>query len=284
MKFRILWYLIFILIIVRCQKNTSSFITNQSEIQEIDYDKYQTLISENDAHDPDKFYWFTIDIRDSAAFGEGYIYDAINIDLNTVLDTSSGQLINNGIGLTKLIKTGNGIIAYSDSNDNHAMRFCKALQQLETYPFIYYYNGGVKDWRINHHDYLCVDIDHFIDWHEHHYPFQEGSHYLIDVNPATWYTGEETLNGHIPGAINIPIDSAVVRDEQGNPWLVNHGIYLKNKIPDKKATLYFYNVGRLCALGNHFAWALLQLEYENAYRLPRGYDQWEKAGKEFETE
>ena len=83
--------------------------------------------------------------------------------------------------------------------------FARAVAFLG-YEKVFYYPGGIADWR-DHSDYLVLSYEGFRKWYDEFCPFDDGEHYLIDVNEVEDYTGNSTHipggGGHIPAATLI---------------------------------------------------------------------------------
>jgi rhodanese-related sulfurtransferase len=164
-----------------------------SEDQLITYDELKALIDDNAAMENTTI----VDVRSAAAWKEGYIPEAINIEYDAVLDAFGG-LKDGGAALTSIVTNKDGtLVIYGTGTDNASLFAARAIQS--GYTEVKFYQGGMADWRESHGDYLYINYEGFRQWYDAACPFIDGENYLVDAHPPSLYTDY----GHIPGAINI---------------------------------------------------------------------------------
>jgi len=216
-----------------------------------------------------------IDVRPAADFNAGHIQDAINIPLDTFCSTT-GVLVNNGEALTSVVADkGTKIIAYCAGYGNDVI-FANAAVKLN-YTKVYYYKGGTADWSDNG-DYYVIEYSAFKSWHDAENPFDDGDNYLIDDLPVAWYTGDDPAHpgGHIPGAINIPVE--LWADADGNP--IADGAAFTAIVADKEAKVIIYCGNPTCGKSLMGAKAAVKMGYKNVFRFQGGQSVWKDNGND----
>ena len=143
------------------------------------------------------------------------------------------------------------------------------------YTNVYRYEWGVKEWVDN--NYLVIEYESFKKWHEGKLPFDDGENYLIDDLPEQWYTGEDTDHpgGHIPGAINLPID--LWGDGDGP---VNDGKAFTDIVTNKDAKVVIYCGNSKCGKSLTGVKVAVELGYSNVFRYQGGWQEWQDEGNE----
>lgn len=246
-------------------------------LAEIDYEGCRAAIAASQAHDPTGW-TYLVDVRDAASYDAGYIQNAINIPYDHLLD-DDGSVVEEGDAVPSVVAHGYPVIVYSQSDDGRALAFARAMQTIG-YDEVHYYPGGVEDWRSLNRDYLCIGYAAFKSWYDAHHPFDEGTDFLIDVDLPGWYSGATAEIGHIPDALNLPIEEVFWLDENDALQLVDEGAALIGLVPDSDAVIVFYNVGRVCPRSGGMVQAARLLGYTNVFRFERGLDQWMQNGNE----
>lgn len=92
-----------------------------------------------------------------------------------------------------------------------------------------------------------------------------GKAIVIDVLPRRKFRA-----GHIPGAINIPVDEIEQRGSQ--------------LLGDRSTRLIVYCAGPVCPLGAESVSLLTKLGYSQVSLFPGGLEEWRASGRELETE
>lgn len=215
-----------------------------------------------------------IDVRTKADFAAGHLQNAINVDLADIKG-SDGALLAGGKALTDAVSDKDStLVLYCFGYGNDA-DFAKLAIDLG-YSSVFRYAGGTQDWVEENGDYLVIEYEGFKAWHDAKFPFDDGSHYLIDDLPEAWYTGEDTAHpgGHIPGALNLPAE--LFADGEGNP--VDQGTALTSLVPDKEATLVIYCGNPACGKSLMGVKAAVKLGYRHVYRYQGGWQEWQDEG------
>ncbi|MCP4714344.1 MAG: rhodanese-like domain-containing protein, partial [Deltaproteobacteria bacterium] len=217
---------------------------------------------------------YLIDVRSADAHDSGSLQNSINISLSDLVD-SFGTIISNGAALTNIVTAKNAqIITYCDGF-GIAQQFADAAAELG-YTSVFFYKGGLTEWQSTRGDYVVMGYDSFKDWHASNFPFEDGKTYLISANARSWYLGEESQEGHIPGAVNIP--SHTVIDDDGN--LVDNGSALSSIAADTTAQMVIYCGSYTCGFSLTLARAAVQMGYSKVCRYQEGYDMWKVEGNE----
>lgn len=225
-------------------------------------------------------YWVNlIDFGDMEDFNAGHIPFAENIELHFFID-SNGYIVNDGRAITQRFDDRWEFIVYSSSNDTIAYWAAKSIERLG-YSRVRFYEGGLEDWQDRYGDYLHMNEAGFNSWYNTFYPFDDTLQVLVDVHPASWFSGEEELLGHIPGAVNIPI-SSLVDTVNGNLTLVDGGVALKEIVSGTSARIVVYDSENSREMSKAFMAAAMELGYDNLYLFPGGYDAWIANGWELE--
>ncbi len=225
-------------------------------------------------------FWINIiDFGNQEDYDAGFIDFARHIPLERLVD-SSGYLVNQGKVITANYDDQWPFIVYSSSNDTIAFHIAHLIQALG-YSRVYFYEGGPDDWQ-EHGAALNLTYKGFMDWYNTHHPFTDTLQFLVDVQPESWYNGSGPLEGHIPGAINIP--AGTVADTLDNELvLVDDGKALTDTIPYDISKIVVYS-SRECLSKEHaFLEAAQQLGYNQLYRFPSGYETWKEKGNAFEN-
>ena len=229
----------------------------------------------------DRIQVFTIvDVRSPEEWHAGSIQDAINIPYDTVLDAKR-NLVNGGEAFTSIVTDpGKDVVIYGATAEN-SRTFARAVAFLG-YEKVFYYPGGIADWR-DHSDYLVLSYEGFRKWYDEFCPFDDGEHYLIDVNEVEDYTGNSTHipggGGHIPAATLIDNRTFVKID--GSNELKNGATAFTDALPDKNANIVIYCSGDYCPISEYAAEvAVFNLGYTNVYRFEGGWVEWEEQGNE----
>jgi rhodanese-related sulfurtransferase len=216
-----------------------------------------------------------IDVRRPDEFAAGHLQDAINIDIEDLID-QQGNLINNGSALTSVVEDkSEKIVAYCFGYGKDK-DFADVAGDLG-YTNVYRYEGGTNDWS-QHGNYFVIEYEAFKKWHKAKYPFDDNENFLIDVLPVDWYTGDDPSHpgGHIPGAINIPIEEWVNSDGS----LIDSGNAFTTIITDKDATVVIYCGNWSCGKSLLGVKGAVALEYTKVYRYQGGWEEWKNEGNE----
>lgn len=225
-------------------------------------------------------YWVNvIDLGDTEDFNAGHIPFAENIELHFFID-SSGYIVNGGKAITQRYDDTWEFVVYSSSNDTIAYWAAKAIERLG-YSRVRFYTGGLEDWQKRYGDFLYMNEAGFTAWYNAHFPFEDTLEVLMDIHPASWFTGEEELAGHIPGAINVPVAS-LVDTVNGMLTLVDGGVALTGMVPDPSARIVVYDAENSREMVEAFMAAAMELGYNNLYLFPGGYEAWLGSGGELE--
>ena len=179
-----------------------------------------------------------IDIRDSASYNKEHIEDSINITRKKLADDIKN------LPKDKLTV----IISYNFENKDIIGDVIKLLKN-SGFNNIKVLSGGISNWKENNNpligdgdpesnvdlskvEYLLPEqVKLAID---NHYPFL-----IIDARPKLLFLG-----GHIPGAINIPLNEL---EKQKNKISATDEIvvYARNELEDFKASVKLYDLGFL---------------------------------------
>lgn len=222
-----------------------------------------------------------IDVRPEANYKNGYIQNAVNIDLEDLIDGATGQLIDGGIALTSVVtdKTAK-IITYCDGYGKD-LQFANTAADLG-YTHVQFYAGGTAEWWDTEHEFLVKHYDAFKSWFDNHYPFDDGDHYLISANLASWYTGEEIQDGHIPCAINICNDDVIAStNDDGTVNLLDSGSVLSAAVPDLDSKLIIYCGSMTCGRSLALCKAAVDMGYARVWRYQGGYNTWIAEGNAY---
>lgn len=256
---------------------------NQEEyyLREVSHDElldYVTIMYDSNTT---RFDLTIIDLSDNATYQQGHIPHAVNIELPLLVDTA-GYIVNNARTLTANYDRNQVLLFYSSTNDTVEYTVAKMAQLLD-YRKVLYYDGGKQEWQDEYGDCLWIDYPVFEEYQESVFEGNDSTVYLVDVHPRSWYLGEETLNGHIPGAINIPLEQVV--DKQAATFsLRDSGRVIPEHIPHKSSTIILYDSNSSSNLAIDFALALKMLGYKNSFLLRRGYELWIEKGNALETD
>ncbi|MDJ0765767.1 MAG: rhodanese-like domain-containing protein [Myxococcota bacterium] len=215
-----------------------------------------------------------IDVRESADFVNGHIQNAINIPLSTLRD-EAGQLINGGQALTNVIpEQDTHIVTYCFGWGNE-LTFAQAAADLG-YTKVYYYTGGTEEWDTKP-NYYVVEFEGFKAWHAANAPFDNGTSYLVDDLPPEWYAGTDPdhPDGHIPCAVNLPIEEWATSDGQ----MVNNGAAFESAFPNKNATVVIYCGNSECGKSLVGVQVAATLGYTDVYRYQGGQKEWIEMGE-----
>jgi len=237
------------------------------EVVEVTYEELKASIQAGED-------FVLIDVRTAADWSAGHIQNAINIPLETLVD-KNGTLINDGKALTDVVADkGKKIVAYCFGYGND-LKFAQEALELG-YAEVYRYEWGTAEWVDEKHDYLVNEYDGFKAWYDAKSPFDGGADYLIDVLPEAWYTGDDTAHpgGHIPGAINIPIE--LIADKDGK--LIDGGKALTDVAADKAATVVIYCGNASCGKSLTGVQKAVELGYTNVLRYQGGWQEWQDKG------
>jgi 3-mercaptopyruvate sulfurtransferase SseA len=113
----------------------------------------------------------------------------------------------------------------------------------------------------------------FKEWHKEYYPFEDTLKAVVDIHPYAWFSGTSVLDGHIPGALNIPSDE-LVGSTGGVLSLKNEGAILTELIPDKEAKIIVYDSEGESERAQNFLWGARELNYNQLFLFQNGYDEW----------
>ncbi|MEX2369489.1 MAG: rhodanese-like domain-containing protein [Bacteroidales bacterium] len=269
--------LLFLILVSSCIRTPDEEVYFLSEIY---YSELRDLLVDLDESVRDEYWINFIDVGDREDYGDGYIRYAENLEMKFILDTA-GVLINNGRAVKERFDEQRTCIVYSSTHDTVAYLAAQILQFLG-YTKIYFYEGGITDW-LAHGDYLNMTYHGFKSWHSGSFPFEDTLVALVDIHPDPWYRGLEVLEGHIPGAINIPADS-LIKMENGTFSLVDEGKFLTENIPDRSARIVVYDSEGASDKSAGFLEAAGFLEYERVYLFQSGYNEWIANGNPVVTE
>ena len=196
-----------------------------SEGNFITYDELKALLIDADAMKNATI----VDVRPQSEWNAGFIPKAVNIEHDTFID-QFGRLQDGGGALTSIVTSKDTtLIIYGSGTDNARLFAAKAIKL--GYSDVKCYAGGIADWREAHGDYLWLTYEGFRQWYDTQCPFDDDTNYLVDVHPASLYTG-----GHIPGAINIT-------SRHFTPWFPDDVQEITDVISNKEAAVVFYCVG-----------------------------------------
>jgi rhodanese-related sulfurtransferase len=239
--------------------------------KEVEFADVKTLMAEGEAA--------IIDVRPVAAFENGCIQDARNIDVEDLID-QYGDIIDSGSALTSVVADkSKKLLLYCDGYGKDK-QFADAAIKLG-YKKVNYYAGGIADWQGVHGDYLVIAYNAFKGWHDDFFPFEAGTNYLISANLNSWYTGAEVQLGHIPGAVNLPSPEVATRAADGTLSLVDEGKALTDLITDKTAKVIIYCGSITCGRSKDVADAAVMLGYTKVYRYQGGYAEWIAEGNSY---
>ena len=189
------------------------------------YEELKALLNDTDAMENDTI----VDVRSQSEWTAGFIPNAVNIAHETFID-QFGMLRDGGEALTSIVTNKeNKLVIYGSGSDTARLFASKAVQI--GYKDVKFYEGGMAAWREVHGDYLWITYEGFRQWYDALCPFDDGGNYLVDVHPASLYTG-----GHIPGAINIT-------SRHFAPWFPDDVQELTDVISNKEVKIVFYCVG-----------------------------------------
>lgn len=247
--------------------------------QEIYYPEIKKSVQNLDTTLRDQYWVNVIDFGDRADFNAGHIPFAENIELDFFID-SNGYIVNAGRAITQRYDDRWEFIVYSSSNDSIAYWAAKAIERLG-YSRVRFYVGGLRDWQQTHGDFLHMNETGFTSWYNAHFPFDDSLDVLVDVQPSAWFTGEEELAGHIPGAVNIPVAS-LVDTVNGVFSLVDGGSALSGVVPYTSARIVLYDTDKSRKMSEAFMAAASMMGYDSLYLYPNGYETWVDKGRELE--
>jgi len=216
-----------------------------------------------------------IDVRTPTDYAAGHLQNAINIDLTELMD-QSGAVLDGGSALTSVVTDkSTRIVAYCFGWGNDE-DFADIAVELG-YTSVYRYEGGTDDWA-THENYLVIEYASVINWHDAYYPFGDGENYLIDDLPVDWYTGDDPDHpgGHIPGAINIPVE--LWADADGDP--VDGGTAFTGVVAETDAKVVVYCGNWSCGKSLMGVKAAAALGYTNVFRYQGGWEEWIEEGNE----
>jgi len=215
-----------------------------------------------------------IDVRPESDYTAGHIQDAIHIDLATFVD-SNGNLLNEGEALTSVVTDKDRMIVTYCVGYGKDKTFAETAVDLG-YTDVHYYTGGTEDWSANG-DYYVIEYAAFKTWHDAKHPFDDGKNFLFDVLPVDWYTGDDLAHpgGHIPGAINLPIETWYAN---GN--LVESGKVFTDIVTDKTAKVIIYCGDPACGKSLSGAIAAVGMGYTNVFRFQGGQQVWRDNGND----
>lgn len=237
------------------------------EIQEISFDELKAALDASED-------MVLIDVRTATDWSAGHIQNAINIPLEAVVD-KNGALVDGGKALTDAVpdKT-KKIVAYCFGYGND-LTFAEAALDLG-YGNVFRYEWGTAEWVDSKHEFLVVEYDGFKAWYDAAFPFDTGKDYLVDVLPVAWYTGEDAAHpgGHIPGAVNIPIE--LFANQDGT--LVDGGKALTDVATSKDGTLVIYCGNMACGKSLVGVKKAVELGYTKVFRYQGGWQEWQDEG------
>lgn len=185
-----------------------------------------------------------VEIIDLLINGEKTV-EQISREVNITLANASQHL--QSLKSMKILRTRRykNYVYYSIAND----RFIQVWQGLRD--FVLKNNVEVRqtidDFRKGIGEFQTISLSDYLD------KMMQEEHILIDVRPE-----DEFINGHIQGAISIPID----RLEEHLSELKNHD------------NIIIYCRGPLCVFADQAASHLSGMGYK-AYRMEEGYQDWE---------
>lgn len=246
-------------------------------LSEINYPELRGTINQLDPDKREQYWVNLIDLGDREDFNAGHIPFAENLELGFFIDTN-GYIVNGGKAITQRYDDRWEFIIYSSSNDTIAYWAAKSIGRLG-YSRVRFYEGGAEDWQGVHGDYLLKNETGFTDWYDANFPFGDSLEVLVDVHPSTWFSGEEQLAGHLPGAVNIPAAS-LVDTVDGVLTLKNGGMALTGSIPWRTARIVVYDSQGAEEMSKAFLTAAMELGYNNVYLFPGGYESWLESGRD----
>lgn len=216
-----------------------------------------------------------VDVRKRNEFDGGHLQDAINIDMEDLVD-QSGNLIDDGAALTSVVTDkSKKLVAYcfGYGKDKDFADLAVSLG----YKDVWRYQWGTNDWA-DQGDYFVIEYQAFLNWHTNKHPFDDGENYLVDVLPVAWYSGEDPSNpgGHIPGAVNVPIEEFA--DSEGN--LIDGGSAFSSVFANREAVLVIYCGNWSCGKSQVATQAAVDMDYVRAYRYQGGWQEWQDMGNE----
>ncbi len=270
----------FIIAVILLLAAASCLRTPEPEIHYLSEIYYPELRGTVDHLDPDMrdLYWVNvIDLGDREDFNAGHIPFAENLELKFFIDTN-GYIVNGGKAITQRYDDRWEFIIYSSSNDTIAYWAAKSIERLG-YSRVRFYEGGPEDWQGTNGDFLHMNEAGFTDWYDTHFPFEDSMEVLVDVHPTSWFTGEEQLVGHLPGAVNIPAES-LADTVDGSFTLKDGGVALTDSIPWRSARIVVYDSEDAKGMRAAFLAAAMELGYNNLYLFPGGYEVWLESGRE----
>jgi len=215
-----------------------------------------------------------IDVRPESDYKAGHLQDAIHIALEEFVD-ASGNLVDEGEALSSVVTDKDRRIVTYCVGYGKDKTFAEAAVGLG-YTDVHYYAGGTEDWSANG-DYYVIEYDAFKTWHDAKYPFADGKNFLFDVLPVDWYTGDDLAHpgGHIPGAINLPIEVWYA-----NGSLVDSGKAFTDIVTDKTAKVIIYCGDPACGKSLSGAIAAVSMGYTNVFRFQGGQQVWRDNGND----
>jgi len=215
-----------------------------------------------------------IDVRPDSDYAAGHIQDAIHIELTTFVD-ANGNLVDEGEALTSVVTDKSKMIITYCVGYGKDKTFAEEAVKLG-YTNVYYYAGGTENWSANG-DYYVIEYSAFKTWHDAKYPFDDGKNFLFDTLPVDWYTGDDLAHpgGHIPGAINIPIETWYA-----NGTLVDGGKVFSDIVTDKTAKVIIYCGDPACGKSLSGAIAAVSMGYTNVFRFQGGQQVWRDSGND----
>lgn len=265
-------YILLLILSVGCIRVPES---EQSYLAEIYYEELNTRISGLDESNKTNNWLNIIDFGDQTDFEAGSILYSENIEFRFLVDTS-GHVLNNGRIIKERYTDQWPFVIYSSSNDTIAYYIAKLIQALG-YTKIYFYEGGIKDWQEVNKDFLIIKYNAFKQWHTEQFPFEDTLMALVDPHPAKWFNGTEVLEGHIPGAMNMPVEE--LADTSGGFLdLINGGTLLTSQIPERNAKIVLYNSAGEEERVALFFQAAKELGYKNLFLFKNGYQEWLDGG------
>ncbi|MDF1572227.1 MAG: rhodanese-like domain-containing protein [Bacteroidales bacterium] len=246
-------------------------------LSEINYPELRGTINPLDPDMREQYWVNLIDLGDREDFNAGHLPFAENLELDFFIDTN-GYIVNGGKAITQRYDDRWEFIIYSSSNDTIAYWAAKSIAQLG-YSRVRFYKGGPEDWQGTHGDFLLMNEAGFTDWYDANFPFGDSLEVLVDVHPPSWFSGEEQLAGHLPGAENIPAAS-LVDTVDGVFTLKDGGMALTGRIPWRQARIVVYDSQGAEEMSKAFLAAAMELGYNNVYLFPGGYETWLECGRE----
>jgi 3-mercaptopyruvate sulfurtransferase SseA len=216
-----------------------------------------------------------IDLSDKTTFQAGHIPHALNIEIDRILDTN-GYIVNDAKVLTLNFERDQSLLFYSSSNDTVEYTVAKLAEYFE-YQKIYYYEGGKQEWHEVYGNSLWIEYPAFYDYQMRNLN-HDSSIFIVDVHPESWFNGEEYLQGHIPGAINIPVEQLV--DYSKNEFsLSDSGKTVSSVIPQQSSTIVLYDSKLSGNKAIDFANALKIMGYKSVFLFREGYENWIENGQ-----